>query len=1089
LDVAAWLRGLGLERYAAAFAENAVDGELLPTLTADDLKDLGVEIVGHRRKILNAIAALAAPAAPPAAARSAERRQLTVMLVDLVGSTELSGRLDPEELAELLKVYQNTVTGEVTRLEGHVAKLMGDGLLAYFGWPRAHEDEAERAVRAGLAIAQAVARLEGAGSPLACRVGIATGLVVVGELVGAAEAQERAVVGETPNLAARLQALAQPGQVVVAEGTRRLLGAGFELADLGPQTIKGLAQPVEAWAVRGERAVASRFEARSGPALRPMVGREQELALLRERWARATAGEGHAVLLVGEAGIGKSRITRALIDSLAEEPHTRVRYQGSPYHTDSAFWPVVEQLRRAAGLGPSQPLGERLDRLEAMCGAALDEPRRTAALLAPLLGIDGAARYGPLELSPQALRTRTLGCLADLLCGLTARRPVLWVVEDAHWLDPSTLDLVELCLDRIAALPVLAVLTSRPDNQPRLAAHPHVTRLTLNRLGRGRVEAIIARLSGGTVLPAALVDTIVARTDGVPLFVEELTKAVLESGDATVPASLHDSLMARLDRIPEVKAVAQIAAVIGRVFDYAPLAAIADRPAEELTAALDRLAAAELVFRRGTPPDARYTFKHALVRDAAYHSLLNERRRGLHRRLADHLQSAGGAPVEPALLAHHLEGAGQLAEATEWYRIAGHQAFARSANAEAMGHFRAALRVLAQTPGLPDARARELDLLLALGRATIAARSYAADEAAEAFGRARRLCDADTDRTLLLKVLTGEFLFNLNRGWHRDADAIADTILRLGAEAGFLDARVIGLRASGMCAFWMGRVTEARAELEMLMDLCEARDVAELGMGYGYDPHVSGAAYLALVLIVLGYPDEALRRTSLAIDLASKSAHIHSRAHGFVASAVAWHVGGHGARQLELARAARALSEEQGFEYLLAFATMLEASAVVRTGGDAAAARDLVERGFAAWEATGTVLLRPLHLTMLAEIHFAGGDDERAVREVAEALTVAERLRECWLLPEIHRLAAKLALRRRDPAEAERSLRQALAAARATEARLFELRAARDLARLWAERGERRKALDHLAPVHAWFTEGFDTPDLIEAKALLDSLA
>jgi class 3 adenylate cyclase len=580
LDVARWLAEQGLGHHAEAFAENGIAGDVLCELTDADLRELGLNL-GDRKRLLKAIAAVTAastdaraetgePTAGAAVPREAERRQLTVLFCDLVGSTELAGRLDPEDMRKVLRAYQNTVAGEIGRFEGHVAKFMGDGVLAYFGYPRAHEDEAERAVHAGLALAQTVGRLKvPTGKALSARIGIATGLVVVGDLIGEGAAQEEAVTGDTPNLAARLQGIAAPGQVVIADGTRRLLGASFDLEDLGARELKGIGGAVPAFAVTGERPVESRFEAMSGPTLLPMVGRDLELALLRERWALAKAGEGQGVLLVGEAGIGKSRISRALLDAHADEPHIRIRYQCSPYHVDSALWPVIQHLSHAAGITASDPLDANLDRLEALLGRGREGVADVAPLIADLIGLDGGARYGTLNLTPQMKRARTLDALVDQLLGLAVRQPVLMVLEDAHWIDPTTLELIEQCLERIAAARVPILLTSRPDRQPALAAHPHITRMSLNRLGRAVVECMVASL-GGDRLPTETIDTIVARTDGVPLFVEELTKTVLEIGETSIPASLHDPLMARLDRIPEVKEIAQIAAVIGREFDYTP---------------------------------------------------------------------------------------------------------------------------------------------------------------------------------------------------------------------------------------------------------------------------------------------------------------------------------------------------------------------------------------------------------------------------------------------------------------------------------------------------------------------------------------
>jgi len=756
VDISAWLQGLGLERYEEAFESNDIDAEILPKLTADDLIGLGITSIGHRRKLLEAVAGLTAasratePQPTPAPRAEAERRQLTVMFVDLVGSTALAGRLDPEDMREVIRAYQNAVAGEIGRLEGNVAKFMGDGVLAYFGWPRAHEDEAERAVRAGLALTRAIGRLETpGGEALAARIGIATGLVVVGDLVGEGAAQEEAVVGETPNLAARLQALAQPGQIVIAAGTRRLLGDLFDLGDLGAQRLKGMAEAVEAFLVVGERSLRSRFEAHSGPALQPMVGRDQELALLLERWAQAKAGEGQGVLLIGEAGIGKSRISRALLDRLADEPHVRVRYQCSPYHTDSALWPVIQQLGHAAGLGPDQTVESKLDKLEALLDRA--NGRDAAPLIADLVGLEGTTRYGKLDLEPQVQRARTLEALVGQLLGLAARQPVLMVLEDAHWIDPTTLELMEQCLDGIADASVLILLTSRPDHQPELAGRPHVTRLTLNRLGRTGVEAIVARL-GGQHLPSATLDAIIARTDGVPLFVEELTKAILETGETTIPASLHDSLMARLDRIPEVKEIAQIAACIGREFDFALLAAVVDRGEPDLIAALDRLAKAELVFRRGRPPEATYTFKHSLVQDAAYQSLLKSNRRRLHGRIFEILSRADSSSAE--LLAQHAAAAGRYADALQHYENAGREAHLRGAQREAIAHYTAALSalgLLGQRSG--DREARRARLLLARGGALSGAQGWRSEPARADFEMAIVAAEASGEKDVLFEAL------------------------------------------------------------------------------------------------------------------------------------------------------------------------------------------------------------------------------------------------------------------------------------------------------------------------------------------------
>jgi class 3 adenylate cyclase len=623
MDVAAWLQGLGLERYVPAFRDNEIDWEALPKLTAEDLKDLGVVLGGHRRKLLDAITALGAeaPAAGTAASHDApapadaERRQLTVMFCDLVGSTELSSRLDPEDLREVIGAYHRAVTEIVAGFDGLVSRYMGDGVLVYFGYPQAHEDDAERAVRAGLGSIDAVGRLDVKSVKLQARVGIATGLVVVGDLIGAGSAQEQSVVGETPNLAARLQTLAEPEAVVIAAGTRRLVGDLFEYRDLGAVEVKGITAPVPAWQVLRPSVVASRFEALRGSALSPLVGRDEEIDLLLRRWARATGGDGQVVLVSGEPGIGKSRIAVALAERLNAEPHLRLRYFCSPYHQDSALFPFVDQLDRAAGFAREDPPAARLEKLEAVLARAAP-PDEDVALLADLLCLP-CSEHCPLpNLSAQRKKERTLEALIRQLEGLARQQPVLIIFEDAHWIDPTSRELLDLTVERVRSLPMLLILTFRPEFQPPWIGQSHVTTLGLRRLGGREAAALVEWVSGNTGLSRNIVDEIVERADGVPLFLEELTKAVLESdnrvasvlaanglSNSPIPAALHASLIARLDRLgPIPKEVGQIGAVLGREFGYDLIQQVALRPAAELRVGLDRLTEAGLLFCRGAAP-------------------------------------------------------------------------------------------------------------------------------------------------------------------------------------------------------------------------------------------------------------------------------------------------------------------------------------------------------------------------------------------------------------------------------------------------------------------------------------------------------
>src|SRR5450432_1512184 len=743
MDVLVWLRRLGLERYEVAFRENEIDETVLPSLTHETLKELGVTALGHRLKLLDAVAALRAdasgkaPSADVATASNApnvppedraERRQVTVMFSDLVGSTALSARMDPEDLREVISAYQNSVAESVGRFGGFVAKYMGDGVLVYFGYPQAHEDDAERAVRAGLQLVTAIGDLK-THAALQTRVGIATGLVVVGDLIGSGSSQEQPIVGDTPNLAARLQGVAEPNSVVIAESTRKLVGGLFELEDLRPQSLKGISGPTQAWRALRPASVEGRFEAMHAGGLTDLVGREEELDLSLRRWSKAKSGEGQVVLLFGEAGIGKSRLTAALFERLTNEPHPRLRYFCSPQHTDSAFYPIIGQMERAAGLAHDDKPPAKLDKLDAVL-AQTSTSTEDAALLAEMLLLPNDGRYPALELAPEQRRQRTLEALTSQLAGLAGQQPVLMIFEDAHWVDPTSLEAFGRTVDRIKTLPVLLIVTFRPEFDAPWVGQSHVTSLTLNRLGEREAAAIIARLAGNKALPADVLAEIVERTDGIPLFVEEMTKAVLEaesegaarrtvaavpSSALAVPASLHASLMARLDRLGPAKEVAQIGSAIGREFSHALLASVARKSEAELASALDLLFQAGLLFRQGVPPQASYLFKTAVVQDAAYGTLLREQRRALHARIAETLESrfAETAESQPEILAHHFTEAGLTEAAIEWWGTAGQRSLARSALLEGREQLKRALDQIATTPVTPALRREEIKLEVA----------------------------------------------------------------------------------------------------------------------------------------------------------------------------------------------------------------------------------------------------------------------------------------------------------------------------------------------------------------------------------------
>ena len=710
-----WLAQIGLERYAPTFAENDIDVSVLRHLTDANLEKIGISL-GHRRKILATVAEFGGitPAILTEAKRkdTAERRQVTVMFADLVGSTALSARMDPEDLREVISAYQKCVADIVQRFGGFVAKYMGDGVLVYFGYPQAHEDDAERAVRAGLELVAAVGRLTPA-APMQTRVGIATGLVVVGDLIGSGEARERGIVGETPNLAARLQNGASPNTVIIAESTRTLLGNLFELEDLGAKDLKGITEPVRTWRALRASSVESRFEALR-TATTPLVGRDEEVDLLLRRWEQAKRGEGCVVLISGEAGIGKSRIAQTVVERLGSEPHTRLRYFCSAHHQDSALYPSIAQLERAAGFRREDTAEQRLAKLEAVLAQGTNDLSEVVPVLADLLSIPTGDRYPPLNLIPQKRKEKTLHAQLTQLEGLAARQPVLMMWEDVHWSDPTTRESLDLIIDRVPKLRVLVILTFRPEFTPPWIGRPHVTMLTLNRLARRQGAEMIANVTGGKALPKDIAEQIIDRTDGVPLFIEELTKTVVESGIVTetgdhyavavpmaplaIPTSLQASLLARLDRLAPTREVAQIGAALGRSFSYELISAVAGMPQQKIDEILDQLASAELIFRRGTPPNAEYTFKHALVQDTAYSTLLRSRRQQLHARIATTLESRFTeiAEGQPELVAHHCAEAGLTEKAVSYRLKAGQKAVARSAMLEAVSQLQNGLDLLSQ---------------------------------------------------------------------------------------------------------------------------------------------------------------------------------------------------------------------------------------------------------------------------------------------------------------------------------------------------------------------------------------------------------
>ncbi|MGI9301266.1 MAG: ATP-binding protein [Gammaproteobacteria bacterium] len=1003
--VGQWLEGLGLGQYAKAFEDNDVEFRALAYLTDEDLKELGVSL-GHRRVLLAAIATLQ----PEEAAQSeagqpgwpsegeAERRQLTVVFCDLAGSTELSRRLDPEDLGEVLRRYRSVVTDAVARYGGYVAQFMGDGVLAYFGWPRAYEDQAERSVRAGL---EAVAAVESVrvdnGEQLRARVGIATGQVVVGDLVGDA-ADMKAVTGETPNLAARLQGLAETGQVVISATTRDLLGTTFELEKQGPHDLKGFSEAVFAWAVIGESAVESRFEAAHGDTLTRLVGREHELGLLRERWELAKGGEGQVVLLSGEAGIGKSRMVQDFRNQIDGGPRFNLHYQCSPHHSNSAFYPVIQRLWRAAGLSSEDNDAVKLNKLETLLRELKDDVKAMAPIFAELLSLPGEERYGPLDLTPQQLRHRTIEALIEQLVGLSRRRPVLSVVEDAHWIDPSMRDFVGEIMSRIADQAVFMLITYRPEYTPLWPDHPHLSSIALNRLGR-KQAAEIAHSVGGRELVDAIVERIVVRADGVPLYVEELTKSVVESvsmdhkaTDDLIPATLQSSLVARLDRLGEAKEIAQIGAIIGREFSYDLLAAVSDKSDDEISAPLERLVESGMVFRRGSPPNATYTFKHSLVQDAAYATILISRRRRLHALIVRVLEAqVGSDPIEKIdLLAHHAYQGEVWDKAFTYLQQAGLEAMDHAAVREAVAQFELALSVGSHLPETPESLEQDIDLRFDLRNALWSIGQF--EEILSHLHEAERLAKKlnDPRRTGWTSVYMSASLWQLGRS--KEALKAANDALKINEEP---DDLALGVGANfylGCAYVTSGDCRRAETLFQEAVDALKG-DLSRERCGLPFVPAVVARSWLVWALAERGEFDAGMTHGREALRIAKEVGHPFNIAH------IYYDLGYFHGVKGELDQAIETL--EQAFELIREWRLTYLSPFIMGFLGHAYALSDrvtegttLLEEALADYESMGLGLCRSLVGVQLGEAQLLANRVGDALATTEQALELARKRRE-----------------------------------------------------------------------------------------------
>lgn len=1114
--IAEWLSSIGLGEYAQRFGENAIDLSVVCDLTEQDLKDLGV-LLGHRRKMLRAISELKGdiPRTPQAVAKpaprdgAAERRQLTVMFCDLVGSSALSARLDPEDLRAVISAYHGCIAEIIARNDGVIARYMGDGVLAYFGYPQAHEDDAEQATRAGLALVDAVANLQtDIGSELQVRVGIATGMVVVGDLIGEGAAKEQAVIGETPNLAARLQAFAKPGTVLISESTHRLTDGHFEYRNLGPVALKGWVDPIPAWQVLRASGVESRFEAQHKARLTPLIGRDEEIELLLRRWQHATHGEGCVVVLTGEPGIGKSHISLALEERLQEQ-HITLRHFCSAHHTNSALYPFIRQLERAARFERSDSPAEKFTKLETLLVRSGADRDRVVLPLANLLSLPTDDRYRVPEMSPQKRKEMTLAALLAQFEGLAARQPVFVIFEDVHWADPTSLELLTVTLERVPRLRVLLLITARPEFTPPWPGHAHVTTVSLTRLNRHNGAALIERVTAGKTLPGEVMDQILARTDGVPLFVEELTKTVLETGllqergdhyvlnrplpSMAIPTTLHASLMARLDRLASVREVAQIGAVVGREFSHELLNTVAGLPKERLEEALAQLVRAELIFCRGEVPQAIYTFKHALVRDAAYSGLLKSRRAALHATIADAFEQRFPEIVEaqPETLAHHLAEAGLFEKAVGYWLQAGKKAAMRSANLEAIAHLQRGIEAAGHLPAGARKDRLELDFQFALGPCLIATQGPASNKAMATFARARELCERLGDAPEQLQVMFWLTTASVIRGELPLAQETIAALLSIAEARGDRPALLNAMRGQGMIRLFMGHLTGAREVIERAFEAFEASSEEDrlAARAAGQDAGVADLALMSWDLWLLGHADTANTRMDAAIERADAISHPHSQAYAFYYASILHALRGELLIAQDCAERCITLSEEHGFrQWRLAHAIR---GICVTLMDPSSSALEEIRAALDEYRGAGYQLGITALYVLLCPALLSGHDCEAALEVIEQGLMTTSRNSERMFEAELYRLKARALLVRGGAGArttAQSLFDKALNTARSQHAKALELRVAMDRAALWIDQGRREEALDFLAPIYGWFTEGFDTQDLKQAEALLDRL-
>ena len=1119
-EISDWLQKLGMSEYAQRFAENGINVAALPHLTDQDLKDIGV-LLGHRRIILAAIGELAsvgsatpkadanvtAASAPTSVARSiaaasaapvaeavGERRHVTVMFCDLVDSTGIAARLDAEEWRDLVGAYLDAASAAVTEMGGKVAKKLGDGLMALFGYPVAQENDAERAARAALSIQRALAELncknEGTGKPaLTARIAIDTGPVVVD---AAGE-----IFGDVPNVVARAQALAEPGSVVVTAGVQRQVAGLFVAEERGSHELKGVPEPVTLFrlvrASGGGRRAGQRH-------LTPLVGRDEEMAMLLRRWERARQGDGQLVMIVGEPGLGKSRLMEEFHSRLKETPHTWVEWSCSQLLQNTPLHPITEWGRQRFG-SAEVSAKQRFTDLESSLAQVKRGDAENASLLAPLLDIPLSPECS-LAVAPEELRRRQMAALRNWIMAGARAQPTVLAVEDAHWADPSTLDLLRGIAERGALAPLLVLITARPEFRQPWGARSHHGTISLVPLDRPQVRDMVSGLAAQHALSKEVVEGVAERTGGVPLFVEELTRLLLERGEqATVqaiPPTLQQSLTARLDRLGSAREVAQIGAVIGRDFSYPLIRSVAAIEDQLLQATLERLAEADLLLVQGVPPDADYRFKHSLIRDAAYENLLKSRRRALHRRIAEVLldQSPPSAAIKPELLAHHFTQAGLIGTAIEWWGKAGQRSLERSALVEAIEQFTRALTQIASLPSTPALRRQEINLQAALITPLIHVKGYAAHETEAAVERADRLIkqaeaigESPSDPLLPFSILCSRWFVSINAGKLKVARELAVLLLALAQKQETTAAMMLGYRFVGTSCLAMGDVVEGRAHLDKAIAIYDPAKHRQLATRFGVDIRVASLSWRQLSLWLLGYPEASLADSANSLKDAREIGQAAMVMYALHYSSITNILCGNYTTAVSHSDELMTLAEEHGMIWKAA--AMAERGCALSLSRNSSGAVQMINSGLQAWQPTRSVMLIPWILAVLARANEELGQLDEAWSCISEAIASVEETNEKWCEAEVYRTAGEIALKSLEPdaAKAEEYFERALSIARHQQAKSWELRAAMSMARLWRDQGKRDEARDLLAPVYGWFTEGFDTLDLKEAKALLDELA